>query len=164
LDILLTDQLIGTIDLRYRAMINYEVNCQVIKDESLINDDNPKGIVGFVYTIFHCERGMYKYMIAKFMMTFEFAKTIFPFYNTNQIISSINDSMMLSITQDKTTILETVDKIIDELFEKYPPRLITKGIVSNYCLENNRPKDYVDVIYNRLKSRILEYDKKKKLE
>jgi len=156
LDILITDQLVGTIDLRFRAMTNYEVQCEKINDSECETKENPEGTIGFRYTIFKCERGIYKYRIARFMMDYEFSKTIFPFYDTTQIISSIDDSLLFNITKDKTSIIEDIDNVVDELFSKYPPKLITKGIVSDYCLENNRPKSYLDIIYNRVKARILE--------
>jgi len=96
-------------------------------------------------------------------MSYDFAKTIFPFYKTGQIISSIDDSLLLNITKDKTSIIEDIDKVVDELFIKYPAKLISKGIVADYCLQNNRPKTYIDLIYNRVKSRILEYIQTQKI-
>lgn len=155
LDILITDQLVGTIDLRFRAMTNYEIQCNKIIDSELVTNENPEGILGFEYTIYKCERGIFKYKISKLLMPYDIAQTIFPFYDTKQIISSIDDSLLLNITQDKRSILEDVDDVVNKLLEKYPAKSITKGIVSDYCLRNNRPPTYIDIIYNALKAKTL---------
>ena len=136
-------------------MTNFEVQCEKIIDSEQESEKNPEGIIGFKYTIFKCERGIYKYRIAKLMVPYDIAETLFPFYDTGQIISSIDDSLLLNITQDKSGIIEDIDKVVDELLSKAPARFYTKGVISDYCLRNNRPNTYVDIIYNALKARAI---------
>lgn len=156
LDILMTDQLIGSIDVRYRAMTNYEIQCRKISDAEQITEENKEGIVGFLYNIIKYEQ-YYQIPCGKFLLQYEKAKEIFPYYKTKQIINPIDDMMMVNISKDKSDIVYQVNNAVEELLKIYPPSQITKGIVSDFCLNTNRPynNQYIEMIYNRLKAKIL---------
>jgi hypothetical protein len=138
IDIVLTDQLESTIDIRYRRMVNFEVHTEKVSD-------------GFIYRIFKINR--YKgYKLRTFFMSYEFATTIFPLYETLEIINAIDEDLIFDVTEDKSTILEIVDKCTSELLKKASASVYTKGIVANYCLRKNLSQRYVNLIYHSIKS------------
>jgi hypothetical protein len=142
MDIMLTDQLVGTIDVRFRMLTNYEVYCQNILD------------VGFEYTIF--KKSMYgNYKPKKMIMPYEIAETIFPLYDSWQLINPIDDNLIFNISEDKASMLKIADSHVKKLLAKCDGRKIPKGVISDYCLRNNLPKAYIDVIFNAIKSSIL---------
>jgi len=142
-DYILTDQLIGTVDPRYRMMINFDIQAE--PHES-----------GFVYTMTKLtRRGASK--PATFFIPFSLAAKIFPYYNTYQKVDPIDKELLFSISEDQSDIMKQVDIVRDELLDKYVNlKKITKGVVRDYCLRNGHPKMFVDRIYDAIKSVQLE--------
>lgn len=138
LDIVITDQLIGTIDLRFRQMTNYEIQCQNINK-------------GFEYILFKVN----KYSNAKpvkFIMPYSIAEKIYPLYDSWQMISSIDDSLIYSISKDKTAQLEMIEAIKKDILDMYPANYVTKGIVEFWLMQNGFHQSMRDNVYNAIKS------------
>jgi hypothetical protein len=137
LDIILTDQLIGTIDVRFRQLTNYEIYCQNIE-------------TGFEYTIHKVNRyANYKPM--KLLMPYSTAEKIFPLYDSWELISPIDDNLVFNITEDKGDIISQIDEHTKILLKSSKSK-ISKPMVSDYCLRNNLPKSFINLIYNSIKT------------
>ena len=142
LDIIMTNQLIGTVDLRYRSMVNVEIQCEPSEH-------------GFEYTVRKLSR-FRQYRPMKWTMPFETAEKIYPLYDSWEPISPIDDDLMFKITKDKTDIMNEVDKHAEKIWNMYPGKSIKKGIVSDYCMREEMPKSYADLIMNRIRVMQLE--------
>ena len=143
LDIIITAQLRSTFDVRYRSMINYMVDCQKMEN------------VGFYYSIYQTSRyGQSK--PARIFLPWKNAEKYFPIYDTLELINPIDDSLIDSVTLDKTGIMKEVDRIRDILLKKAPAKLWKKGMVLDYALRNDIPKERVDLIFNAIKASELE--------
>lgn len=141
-DFYMTEQLLSTIDLRYRDMIDYEIRCKAVP-----NYRHPQA---FQYRIIDVlERVEYK-----LVLPIEEARRYFPLYNTYQRVSPIDAELMVKVSKSKTSIIETVDEIVDDILNSGSQTRITKAIVSDYCLRHNHPKSYVEMAYNALRSRM----------
>jgi len=144
----LSEQLLSSLETRFRQMINYEIYC-----EAFGNEDDPDF---FKYTI----REMKYYKSKKpliYIITREQAKLIYPLYNSWEKVDPIDKELMYKISEDKEPIMEEIDIIVSELLSKYNSQKVTKGIVQDICIEKKLPpKTYGDLIYNRLKRRALE--------
>lgn len=160
LDFIITDQIIGSIDVRFRIMTDYIIHCQNIIDKELIEKNNPKGLVGFLYSVFKCEEGFYRYKIGKYFFPYEDAKEYFKYFKTKEIVDTFDKSLLLNITKNKKPIIDEIEDCIQELINKYPVKNINKGIIADYCLLNDKPNIYIDMIYNRLRAKILEFKRK----
>ena len=140
MDIILTEQLESTIDVRYRNMINYEVICE-------------KDVDGFHYQLLKYGR---KNGMAKLFMPYSVAEKIFPKYNTLELINPIDENMIFDIAEDKDDYVKTIDKTVNKLLKKAPPKAWKKGMVEDYCLRNRLPKAFVQYIYNAIQAKRLE--------
>lgn len=138
-DIVLTDQLEETIDLRYRLMTNYEIHCNQIPD------------IGFQYLIYK-HSTFKRYHPISIVMPYSFAETLYPLFNSWEE-QPIDESLLFNITEDKTDILKDVDKIVDFLLSKAEASQYKKGDVADFCLRQGYPKEYVPIAFNALKAR-----------
>ena len=139
IDFYMTEQLLSSVDLRYRDLIDYTVKCKAIP--------NYKNPIGFKYIIIdELEQIAYPPM---FLPIAEAAK-YFHLYDSYQPISPIDDEMMLKISKNKVSIIEIVDSIVDTLLNEGMPGKIKKGVIADYCLRNGYPKSYVDMAWNAL--------------
>jgi ABC-type dipeptide/oligopeptide/nickel transport system ATPase component len=95
MDIIITDQLVSSIDVRYRMLTNYEIFCEAVDD-------------GFKYIIE--KKSMYStFKPSYFFMPFELAEKVYPLYDTFQKIEAVNEDMLFEITEDKTEIIKKID-------------------------------------------------------
>ena len=142
IDFYMTEQLLSTVDLRYRDMIDFEVRCKAIP--------NYKHPVGFRYRITDIlERKAYP-----MYLSIEAASQYFHLYDSYQPISPIDDEMMVKISKNKTSIIEEVDSIVNTLLNEGFAKKITKAVIADYCLRNGYPKSYVDMAYNAFKGKM----------
>lgn len=142
IDIYMSEQLISTVDLRYRDMIDFEVRCKAIP--------NYKHPIGFRYHIID----VHEQLMYKAYLSIEDAARYFPLYDTYQTISPIDNELMVKISRSKVSIIEEVDSIVDTLLNEGVQTKITKAVIADYCLRNQYPKSYVDMAYNTLKARM----------
>ena len=145
LDIILTNQLLETIDTRFRQMRNFQIECERIGQR-----DNP---TGFRYSI--AEVNVKKPKKAKkFTMPVSFARTIYPLFDTYERIP-IDENLVANITVNKKDMLKKIDEIVKTILKKAPAEKITKSIIINYCFRNNYPKAYINPIYSSIKESVL---------
>ena len=136
IDILMTDQLSRTIDPRFRDMTNIEIHCEA-------------AIVGFEYHVFRLSS--YRYFVPKtFIIPYEVAELIYPFYDSWEKIDNIDSDLIFSITKDKTDIIKEIDGYVEAVMKLYPIGRITRSVVSDFCLRNNLSKQYVGMMYDRI--------------
>ena len=138
LDIILTDQLDITIDVRYRMMTNFLVFCQQTER-------------GFEYTFQKMSR-LLSYRPKKKMMPFSVAEKIYPLYDSWELINPIDDNLLFKVSENKGDILKIIDKITAALLKQAPASEYTTGIIEDICLRNQYPKSYVKLIYNSIKA------------
>jgi hypothetical protein len=140
LDMLMTNQLISTVDIRFRSMINVEVLCEATEK-------------GFEYVF----RRISRRRISRpktYLMPFELAEMVYPLYDTEERISTLDEKeLLLSISRDKSDIMADVDEHADKLISMYPITAIRKGFVSDYCMRNDVPKSRVNLIYDAIVSK-----------
>jgi hypothetical protein len=141
-DYALTDQLEETVDVRYRLMTNFEIQCHHIID------------VGFQYNIY--KNSAFKiYHPVSVIMPYSEAEKLYPLFDSWEE-QPIDDGMIFNITEDKAEILKDVDEIVDYLLSKGDVKTYSKGDVADYCLRHGYPKEYVQTTYNALKARRFE--------
>lgn len=144
IDIQMTDQIEGSIDVRYRKMMNYRVECE-----------NLGSNVGFVYYFSKRVRGGFTRSITKFM-PYSVAKQIFPYYDTFEKINSMDESLLYKVSSDKTDEMDTIAEIVEEMIKKFPPNAWKVSMVENYCVKNNIPRYRAKLIYGELKIKMAE--------
>lgn len=137
--VILTDQLSGTIDLRFREMTNFEIHCQAINE-------------GFEYIIHKLGRSRRPYTPQKQIMPLSIAEKIYPRYNTWELINPIDDDLLYTISQDRTKIRDKTDEIVKILLKQAPAKSFTKAAITDYCDRNKHPKSFIDSIYNAIKA------------
>jgi len=141
MDIYLTDQILGSIDLRFRELTDYEIKCKAVP-----NSKNPKG---FVYYII--DRTGFRPRLSKQFLPIEKAKEYFGFYDTFELINPIDDELVAKISKSNKNIVKQIDEIVVDILGEYPHlKKFPKGIVADYCLNNDIPKSFVDKVYNSL--------------
>ena len=144
MDLYLTDQILSTIDLRFRELTDYEVKCK-----SVPNAKNPKG---FFYKII--DRTGFKPHAFTMYLPIEKAAMYFDSYNSWELINPIDDELIAKISKSKKNIVKQIDEIVHNIRGEFPNlKKFPKGIVADYCLNNDLPKSFVDMIYNSLLSK-----------
>jgi hypothetical protein len=144
MDILLTNQLRSTIDVRFRNLTNYEIYAQHLPD------------IGFEYYLIK-KSSFNTYRPMRFILPYKLAEKIYPKYNSWELINPIDDNLLLSVSEDKSSIIAETDSHVDKLLKKAPANKYTRGIIVDYCLRNNLPKVYIDMIFNAIKASSLKY-------
>lgn len=133
-----TDQLLDTIDVRFRKMANWVIECESI--------DN-----GFLYRI--QKQSRYKlYHPIKKILTEANAKKYYKIYDSWELIDPIDENLMLDISSDKSKILESINCTAKNLLDLYPANKINLGICKHYCLENKIPVRLHSDIYHAVKT------------
>jgi hypothetical protein len=139
MDIIITDQLVSSIDVRYRMLTNYEIFCEATEN-------------GFEYIIE--KKSMYAtYKSSKFIMPFELAEQVYPLYDTFQKIEAVTEDMLFEITEDKTEIIKKIDLEVIKMLKIADAKWWTKGRVRDYCLRRNlESKKFIEKTYDAIKS------------
>ena len=146
MDIILTDQIDGVIDTRYRQMINYNILCELLPD------------IGFEYLVFKKSiLGYHEPM--PFIMPFEIAELFYQYYDTHEIISSIDEELMYKVSTHQDDTVEKVDAIADKIIVLSQGRKLTKGVVADFCLRNDYPRFMVNLVSDAIKARAVLSDK-----
>ena len=143
IDILMTDQIEGTIETRYRQMLNWRIEC-----------NEEKGL-GFSYYFFKRARGGFIGPFRQFL-PLENAVRIFPYYDTLEIIDPMDKELIYKISEDKQETVDIVDDIVEEILKKFPLNAVKKAVVADYCLRNKHPHYLVELVFNRIKTKIAE--------
>lgn len=133
-DFVLTAQLLSTLDLRFKNMA----------DVYIVAERNRKG---FVYTVMYPGRRGRKVLT----MSLDTAAKYWDKYDTMELVNPIDDELLYKVTQDKSTVIPTIDVAVGELVKERPANEWTKGMVADYCMEKMMPNSYVELIYNRMK-------------
>ena len=141
IDFYMTEQLLSTVDLRYRDMIDYEVRCKAIP--------NYREPTGFVYKIIDVQENK----CYPLYMSIKDAERYFELYDTYQIVHPIDAEMMNKISKSQVSIIEEVDEIVDTILNEGIQGKIKKGVIADYCWRNNYPKSHVDRVWNALQRR-----------
>jgi len=145
LDIILTNQLLETIDTRFRQMRNYQIECERIGPR-----DDP---TAFRYLIGEVNTKKRK-KPRTFTMPVSFARTIYPLFDTYERIP-IDKDMVANITVNKKDMLQKIDEIVKTILKKAPAEKITRLMIQNYCFRNDYPKAYINPIYSSIKESVL---------
>ncbi len=139
MDFILTLQLIGTIDIRFRNMVNYLVECHVVEE-------------GFQYT-FYKNSNEY-YAPVSIVIPFEEAEKLYPIYDTWQKIDPIDNDMMANITMrsNPDELNDNINDIAIEIVDSFHGKKITKAYVKDWMLQHKKPLNYSEFVYNRIKT------------
>jgi hypothetical protein len=144
IDIVLTDQIEGTIDKRYRLLMNYRVECENLGEG-----------VGFIYYFQKRIKGGFTEPTVKFLPYSE-AEKVFPFYNTYELINPMDDSLLFKVSDDKEETMEIVSEIVDKMLKIFPAGVWKLPMIENYCLKRKHPKYLVKLIHGELRTKIAE--------
>ena len=133
IDIYITAQLTGTLDIRFRKMCDIWIYCE-------------RDVDGFHYTFINIS-GKSRF---SFFMPMKFAKTIFPLYDTRQTIMEKDVEFNLRLSDPRfmrEKAYEIAEKIVDEYDGK---KTITKNDIRYFLLNYLEfiPKsDFVNIIH-----------------
>jgi hypothetical protein len=137
-----TDQLLSSIDVRFRDMANYEIHCEAVPDV--------KEPQYFKYKIYQLARYK-KPRVWTYKLDFKFAERyLFKLYDTYKTIDPIDQEMIDKISVDKTDIIKEIDSIVDKLLLEMPAKAYTLRAVKAYCLDNNIYAKRSELIYNKI--------------
>ena len=137
LDIILTAQLLSTIDVRFRNLYNVMVICQNRED-------------GFYYTL--VKKSLFGLKFCSMTLPLKIAETLYDKYDSYDIVKPFG----LEKTSQEISILTNPDKankLIDEITEKARDELnlVTHATVQDYMLQNNYNLNLSSFVYARLK-------------
>lgn len=139
LKINLTAQMISSIDVRFRTMADIIVQCEKKSNR-------------FAYTVNLATSKGFK--VKHFAIPFTLAEEkIWPYYDTFEIIDPLDRELSDLAISDRTALLPEVDKYVDEMLKLGKAKSWTKGAISDFCLENQLGKTYIDLLYNRIRRR-----------
>jgi len=141
IDIVMTDQLEGMIDTRFRQLTDWEIHCSA---------EN----YGYDYWFIRRKKNRL-FMPVHRILPLEIAEKIYPYYDTGQRINPIDDELILRVTQDKTEIMAKVDAVVLELLSKAPAKAYTKGVVSDICIRRGLTRSYVNLIHNAIRASVI---------
>lgn len=139
---IITAQLFGTVDLRFREMSDYIILAD--RSEGNIIDGD------FVYKVF--KQSNIHSCIRSFSISYEKAVDIFKYYDTAEKIPIPYDLIGDSIL-DKRDMLPEVDEIIIQLLKVRKAKDWTRAQITDHCLRHSLPKVYIEPIYNGIKAR-----------
>jgi hypothetical protein len=140
LEFMISIQLLSTIDLRYRDMITYLVLAEKIED------------VGFQYTI--VKNTMRQQKAKVLFLPYENAEELFPMYNSWEYMPTIDAELMSKVieaTNPEGLNIE-VANMAREIITKNPNKKITKGFVKDYLIQNKKPLNHTEHVYNRIQT------------
>jgi hypothetical protein len=137
MDMYLSDQLIETIDLRFRLLPQTVIECIKIRD-------------GFKYIIDHYPRYKKPYILR---MSEKAAEKFYSMYDTYEIVKPLNQDIMFDMGMSKEEKYNTVDAYVDEICRELPPKKITLPICNNYFDRKNLPKGLIKDIFGAIKTR-----------
>lgn len=132
-------QLLSTIDLRYRDMITYLVLAEEIEE-------------GFQYTVI--KNTMHKQKAKVLLLPYESAKELFPLYNSWEYMPTIDAELMSKVIEatNPEELNREVANMAREIITKNPNKKITKGFVKDYLIQNRKPLNHTEYVYNRIQS------------
>jgi hypothetical protein len=136
LDLVLTAQLEGTIDKRFRQMANFTIDCQATSE-------------GFLYEI--TQRGRRPYYS---FLPLEVAEEVYPFYDTWEETAPMDDELTYKVTS-KTKQKEHVETVVDEMLAIAPAAQWTQGTVEAFFLEKRYSHAEAKHAFQALKLRLL---------
>lgn len=144
IDFYLTDQVEGSIDKRYRLLMNYRIECENLG----VN-------IGFLYHFSKRTKGGFT-MPRNKLMPYSWAEKIFPFYDTLEIVNPIDEELLFKVTKSKDETLEQVVEITEKMLKKFPPNAWKVAMIENYCLKEKIPRYMVKMIHGELKTKMAE--------
>jgi hypothetical protein len=130
LDIILTEQVESSVDVRYRLLTDINISCEAT-------------YAGVNYTYERLKRQTrrigvrdQRYVVQRKEILFPwiYLSTLFPLFDTTETIANIEN---MRETVDLTSTPEQreadANALADALFEKYPDQRITNGIIDGFC-------------------------------
>lgn len=66
-----------------------------------------------------------------------------------------DEPVFITEEQPPHEVLVKLDKIIEEMLKELPAKKWTQGTASDYCLEHNLPHYYSEMLYHRIKRRLM---------
>jgi hypothetical protein len=148
LDFIITAQLLSTLDVRFRDMCNFLVLCQKMSD-------------GFHFSI--VKNSMYRYRPVELFMSWEQAQTLYPLYDTMEKIDPIDSELMSNVIAESSPedLNREISNMAREIITKNPNKKITKGMVKDYLIQNAKPLNHAEYVYNRIQVIITALGEKK---
>jgi hypothetical protein len=136
MDMYLSDQLLETIDLRFRLMPQTIINCIKIGN-------------GFKYVVDHYPRYKRPYILR---LSEKQASKFYVLYDTFEIVKPLDKDLMFDMGMSTTDRFDDIDKYVAEICNEYPAKKITKGICEIFCKRKELPKKLSIDIYNSVKA------------
>ena len=134
---ILTEQLLSTIDKRFRKMGNLIIEAE-------------KDPIGFIYTFMLPDLSEWN----TYYVLLEDMEPYFPNYGTYTKVQPIDEDMMIRVVTDKTKLGPEIDHIIEELHKIHPGKW-TKGAIDAWLMKNRYAPSYGTYVYNEMKLREL---------
>jgi hypothetical protein len=133
LDIVITCQLVSTIDKRFREMA----------DLYIVAERKPEG---FVYTCIKPGRKR----VLRFMLTNEVAEQIFPRYDTMELVTSIDAFMVASCESEPEELNRVVNDLVEKLRSETKGQSVKRPYIEDFCLRHGFPAKFAKYIFNRV--------------
>lgn len=134
LDIWGTVQLTGSVDLRFRTLVDKSFYAYGLKQKKF----------RYQYFSYHWEHFGYR-TTGEWVIPLPYAeKYLFPIYDTNEFPDEAGE------VGSDTNLL--VQGWAEQIYEQYQEQKITKGMIKDWLLQNGEAQSWCDVVYNRVKS------------
>lgn len=134
---ILTEQLLSTIDKRFRKMSNLIIEAE----------RDPEG---FIYTFMTPDLEEFN----TYYLTEEDMEPYYPYYGTYTKVQPIDEDLMIRVVTDKTKLGPEIDAIIEKLHEINPGRW-TKGAIDAWLMKNRYAPSFATYVFNEMKLREL---------
>ncbi len=133
-------------------MTNYQILCEPVE-------------TGFRYEI-HQLSAFRAYRPRRFILPFEVAEQIYPLYDTYERVEPLDDELIYKISKNKSDVVVEADEIADAILKHVPIKECTKGIITDYCMRNNKrqSKEFIEIVHNSIKARQYKSLNKNKLK
>ena len=147
----LSTQIVRTIDVRMREMIDNVIECSVFKSITKISAKNPDGIIEFRYTIYTDINSPIYSRPKTLALSYENAYPYFDKYNTYELIKTPQfEALRRNVSANEFTAYE-ITKISKEAIKFLQSNKLkpTKTNIAVFCIKNDYSTraDFVNKIY-----------------
>lgn len=145
MDIIVINQLERATDVRFREQADYNIICE------LKHDANGNKVFTYRWQKVS-ETQVWPDLLEQ--LTEQDARSIYPAYDTTEIIDPLNPDVLDGLIADPRELLPRVDVCCEEILLHKPKVTISQAWVRDWCLRHDQSRKlFADLLYDALKSR-----------
>jgi hypothetical protein len=135
-DIVITIQLNRTVDVRFRELSDLVIVAQKLKN-------------GYGYTVYRPAKDR---IVCRFLIPFDMAELIYPYYDSWEQISSKNRFLLALIENDVDELNRILDEMVGKLHGIVGNKRVDQHFVNDFCVRYGYPSKFSKMVYDRMVS------------